>query len=79
MSEPSMTEADRRAFEEMQRVVDAAKAAGTWETGPEDDSEFADRFEGPIGADAEGNVIAYATSEEAMEAAREARRRQDGG
>jgi hypothetical protein len=56
--------------------VAEATAAGRWETGPELDDP--DKFEGPIGADADGNVITYATPEEAQQAICERRARQTG-
>ena len=74
MTDPPMSDEDQLALERMQREVAQAKAAGRWETGPP--FEDPDKFEGPIGADADGNIITYATTEEAQQAIRERRARQ---
>ena len=74
MTDPPLNDEDRQALERLRRDVAEAKAAGRWETGTQLDDT--DKFEGPIGADADGNVITYETPEEAQQAVRERRARQ---
>jgi hypothetical protein len=71
--DPRLNEEDRRSLARVRRRVAEAKAAGRWETKPP--FEDTDKFDGPFGVDAEGNVLIYHTVEEARAAAAERDRR----
>jgi hypothetical protein len=76
VDDPRLSEEGRRSLARIRREVAAAKAAGQWKTqGPyvEDD----DKFAGPFGVDAEGNVLVYDTPEEAQAARAERERTRD--
>ena len=73
VDDPRLSEEGRRSLARIRQAKAEAKAAGEWKTrGPfaEDD----DKFAGPFGVDAEGNVLVHDTPEEAQAARAERER-----
>ena len=68
--DPRLSAEDRESLERMRREVAAAEAAGDWDVEPVEDPE---KFDGPVGGDAEGRIATYGSVEELRASGRRAR------